>query len=81
VSTALETGIRIKRQYGLGRSFKEEVQGSWSNLSSTYILVGSVPGSPVAAVLGNGLVPLADPLLPTFIHIVCVLIRALSYVT
>jgi hypothetical protein len=39
-------------------------------------LTGSVPGSPVAGVLGNKLATLGVPLLPTFLYIMYILIRS-----
>jgi hypothetical protein len=51
-------------------SFKERVQGRGPILC----LTGSVSGSPVAGILGNKLVTLGDPLLPTFIYTISILI-------
>jgi hypothetical protein len=75
-STTLETITHLEGKYGLRGSFKEEVQGPWQSLSSTYtrIPVGSVPGSPVAEVLGNKFVILGDPLLPMFIYTIYIFI-------
>jgi hypothetical protein len=51
-------------------SFKEGVHGRGRIMS----LTGSIPGSRVAGVLGNKLVALGDPLLPTFIYAIGILI-------
>jgi hypothetical protein len=42
--------------------------------SAPHIPASSMSGSPVAGVVGNKLLTLGDPLLPTFIYTVCILI-------
>jgi hypothetical protein len=49
--------------------FKEGIQGR----GQIFSLTGSIAGSPVAGVLGNKLVALGDPLLPTFIYAISIL--------
>jgi hypothetical protein len=45
-----------------------------SGILAPHIPIGNVSGSPLVGVLGNKLVTLGDPLLPTFIYTVCMLI-------